>query len=129
MNISFQLKDLLARTIQEWVSLFEEENKEYLPLFKMELTFDDEKMQFYPPSEDLEETLLYVVEKICSTLQKIPTIESWLSYRNVSSFTDAAVAEHIVQNAVKTLKEAVKKHFMDPLQHLQFFGWLLLFLF
>ena len=102
--------------------LFEEENKEYLPLFKMELTFDDEKMQFYPPSEDLEETLLYVVETICSTLQNIPTIESWLSVRNISTYTDAVVAEHIVQKAVKTLKEAVKKHFKAPLQHLQLFG-------
>lgn len=64
------------RTIDAWVCLFDESNKENLPLLKMELTFDDQKMQFYPPYEELEELALFVVTLICRTMQSVPTVSN-----------------------------------------------------
>ena len=55
---------MLANTIESWVNLFDENNKQLLPLLKMELIFDDKKMQFYPTQEDLEELVLFVVEQV-----------------------------------------------------------------
>ena len=66
-----QLKDLLVRTIDAYVSLFDDENHLKLPLLKMELTFDDQHMQFYPPVGDLEEVVLLVVKQICKTMQQV----------------------------------------------------------
>ena len=78
-----QIKDLLVRTIDSWVSLFDENNKENLPLLRMELTFDDRKMQFYPQYEELEELALFVVSLICKTLQNVPTVWMFGSLSNV----------------------------------------------
>ncbi|GAB1601341.1 dynein heavy chain 12, axonemal-like isoform X2 [Argonauta hians] len=120
--LSNQFKAILVRTIHDWVSLFDENNIKFLPLLKMELTFDDEKMQFYPPSGDLEETLVYVVECICNTLQTIPTVQCWLSEsQNCNENIDANVAEHIVLKARKKLHEAVERNFQEPLEELQWF--------
>ncbi|XP_029642789.1 dynein heavy chain 12, axonemal-like isoform X2 [Octopus sinensis] len=120
--LSNQLKDILVRTINDWISLFDEDNLKYLPLLKMELTFDDEKMQFYPPSGDLEESLIYVVETICNTLQKIPTVQCWLAESQSSNeYIDATVADHIVQNAKSQLQKAVDRNFHDPQNQLQSF--------
>lgn len=74
LRFSPQIKDMLVRTIDAWVSLFDEGNKERLPLLKMELTFDDRKMQFYPPYEELEELALFVVTLIKKTMQTVPTV-------------------------------------------------------
>ena len=70
-----QLKDLLVRTIDSYVNLFMQENHLQLPILKMELTFDDEKMQFYPPVEDLEEVVLFVIKQICKTMQHVSKTE------------------------------------------------------
>lgn len=43
-----QLKDLIERSLQHWVSLFDLKDRQHLPIFKMELTFDEGKMEFYP---------------------------------------------------------------------------------
>lgn len=66
-----QLKDLLLRTINAYLSLFEHDNRLKLPLLKMELTFDDQEMQFYPPVQDLEEAVLFVVTQITKTMQQV----------------------------------------------------------
>ena len=71
VSYSFQLKGLLVRTIEAFVSLFDEENHLKLPLLKMELTFDDQHMQFYPPVGDLEEVVLLVVKQITKTMQQV----------------------------------------------------------
>ncbi len=60
---------LLGRNIEAWVNLFDESNKELLPLLRMELTFDDETMQFYPTYAELEELVLFVVEQLTGSLQ------------------------------------------------------------
>uniref|UniRef100_A0A0L8HIS0 Uncharacterized protein n=1 Tax=Octopus bimaculoides TaxID=37653 RepID=A0A0L8HIS0_OCTBM len=118
----FKLKDILVRTINDWVSLFEEDNLKHLPLLKMELTFDDEKMQFYPPSGDLEESLIYVVETICNTLQKIPTVQCWLAEsQSNNEYIDATVADHIVQSAKSKLQKAVDRNFREPQNQLHSF--------
>jgi dynein heavy chain len=63
--ISNQLKDLLVRTIRSWVEAFEvSENNKKLPTLKMELTFDDEKMQFYPPYQDLQELITLLITQV-----------------------------------------------------------------
>lgn len=51
------------------MKLFDPEDKRSLLLFKMELTFDDEKMEFYPSFQDLEDTILFIVTRIGQTLQ------------------------------------------------------------
>ncbi|GFO33725.1 dynein heavy chain 12, axonemal-like, partial [Plakobranchus ocellatus] len=119
--VSNQLKDLLVRTIDAYVSLFEPENHLELPVLKMELTFDDQKMQFYPPVEDLEETVLFVVSQICKTMQQVPTVQSWLGGGNTVSYTDARIAPHILQVYEQTLKDAVARYFEGPKAHLASF--------
>ena len=118
----FQLKLLLTRTIEAWVNLFDESNKELLPVLKMELIYDDDKMQFYPAYEDLEELVLFVVEQIVSTLQNVPTVQSWLAGGSTMQPTDAHVADHIVTAATAKLKEATKRNFEEPSAHLEWFS-------
>lgn len=55
--------------MEAFVSLFEPLSKQKLPRFKMDLTFDDEKMDFYPSFEDLEEAVLEILNSIINTLQ------------------------------------------------------------
>ncbi|CAH1783738.1 unnamed protein product, partial [Owenia fusiformis] len=119
--ISTQLKDLLVRSIESWVDLFDESNKLNLPLLKMELTFDDERMQFYPTYDDLEELVLFVVMQITKTCQQVPTVQSWLAGGNTTSNTDVSVAQHILDATYVKLKEAVKRNFEEPKAHLQSF--------
>ncbi|XP_013387188.1 dynein heavy chain 12, axonemal, partial [Lingula anatina] len=116
-----QMKDLLVRTINGWLCLFDVDNKEHLPILKMELTFDDQKMQFYPAYEDLEELILFVVHQITKTMQQVPTVSSWLAGGNTLNHINANVAEHLVQGALKTLRDAVKRNFEEPNAHLQSF--------
>ena len=66
-----KLKDLLTRSIEAWVNLFEEDNKAIVPLLRMELIYDDGRMQFYPFFTDLQELILFVVQKISQTLQQV----------------------------------------------------------
>ena len=88
----------------------------------MELTFDDEKMEFYPPSPDLEETVLFVVKQICKSMQQVPTVQSWLGGGSTLNHTDASIPEHILQKYTSKLKKAVKENFEEPAAHLQSFG-------
>lgn len=53
------------------MKLFDLEDQRRLPLFKMELTFDDEKMDFYPSFQDLEDAILFIVLLISQTLQVV----------------------------------------------------------
>lgn len=64
-----QLKDLLKRTLEGFVKLFDQEDQQRLPIFKMELTIDEDKMEFYPTFQDLEDVVLSLVERIAEALQ------------------------------------------------------------
>ncbi|XP_052285538.1 dynein axonemal heavy chain 12-like isoform X2 [Dreissena polymorpha] len=119
--VSNQLRDLITRTLDAYVALFDLEDKTRLPLLKMELTFDDEKMQFYPPSQDLEDTVLFVLKQICKTMQQVPTVQSWMSGGTILFHTDASIADHILNKYIVKLKNAVKVNFEAPQQHLQSF--------
>lgn len=103
------------------MNLFDESNKENLPVLKMELIYDDDKMQFYPAYEDLEELVLFVVEQIVGTLQNVPTVQSWLAGGSTTQSTDAKVAQHIVTAATTKLKEASKRNFEEPASQLQWY--------
>ena len=117
-----QLKNLLMHTLEAWVNLFDESNKQHLPILKMELIYEDDKMQFYPTFEDLEEVILFVVDLVVGTLQSVPTVQSWLAGSNTTSTTDAKVAEHIIQGARQKLKEAVRRYFEEPDALLKWYG-------
>ncbi|XP_022428499.1 dynein heavy chain 12, axonemal isoform X6 [Delphinapterus leucas] len=78
--MSNQLKELLKRTVEGFVKLFDQEDQRGLPIFKMELTFDDDKMEFYPTFQDLEDVVLGLVERIAEALQE--------SKRRMSYFLD-----------------------------------------
>lgn len=110
------------RTIESYVALFDPNDKAKLPLMKMELTFDDQKMQFYPPKEDLEETVLFVVSHICKAMQQVPTVQSWLAGGSTVNHTDATVADHVIKAVIEKLKEAVKREFEGPQLHLDSFS-------
>ena len=88
----------------------------------MELIYDENKMQFYPTYEDLEELVLFVLEKITNTIQQVPTVQSWLAGGSSTQNTDAKVADHIVNIATLKLKDAVRRNFDEPKAHLQWFS-------
>ncbi|XP_077865268.1 dynein axonemal heavy chain 12 [Saccoglossus kowalevskii] len=117
--ISNQIKDMIVRTVEAWVELFDLEHRQNLPIFKMELTFDNDKMEFYPYYSDLEECLLFVVTQITKTMQVVPTIQSWLSGTNELSSIDASTATHVLTWANTKLIEACKINFEGPQAHLQ----------
>lgn len=51
--------------------MFLPENHLKVPIVKMELTFDDQKMQFYPSYEIIQELLYSIVNKITMSLQGV----------------------------------------------------------
>ncbi|XP_071816044.1 dynein axonemal heavy chain 12-like isoform X3 [Apostichopus japonicus] len=117
--ISNQLKDFITRSIEAWVTLFNPEDKMYLPVFKMELTYDNDKMEFYPYYSDLEECLLFMVKQLTKTMQSVPTVQSWLSSTNESRYIDVTIAKHIIEESNRKLKEACRLNFEGPQAHLQ----------
>lgn len=52
-----------------FVNLFDPLNISKLPLFKMDLIFDDEKMDLYPNFHDLEQAVLEMANLISNTMQ------------------------------------------------------------
>ncbi|KAI9530578.1 hypothetical protein NQZ68_000068 [Dissostichus eleginoides] len=116
--ISNQLKSLLQSSIEELVNHFDPSNGQRLPLFRMALTFDDEKMEIYPTLQDLEAAILEIVNAITNTLQKVQMVQSWLA-QTLPSFVDAKVADHILAWAQVTIKTAVCKNLEEPDGHFQ----------
>ncbi|XP_055007109.1 dynein axonemal heavy chain 7-like [Boleophthalmus pectinirostris] len=112
------LKSLLHKSVAQYASLFDEKNQHSLPLFRMSLTFDDEKMEIYPTLQDLGGAIFGILNSITSTLQKVPTVQSWLA-QSTSSFVDAKVADHIWGSANAILKTAVEKNLEEPDKHFQ----------
>uniref|UniRef100_A0A3P8ZCE8 AAA+ ATPase domain-containing protein n=1 Tax=Esox lucius TaxID=8010 RepID=A0A3P8ZCE8_ESOLU len=116
--ISNQLKSLVERSVEEFVGLFDPFNVHRLPLFRMDLTFDDEKMEFYPSFQDLEEAVLEILKLITNTMQKVQTVQSWLAEAN-SSVIDARLADHVLEGAQSTVRSAIRKNLEEPFQHFQ----------
>ncbi|KAK9514800.1 hypothetical protein VZT92_025488 [Zoarces viviparus] len=116
--ISNQLKSLLQTSVEEFVNLFDPSNGHCLPLFRMALTFHDERMEIHPTLQDLEDSVLEILNGITNTLQKVQTIQSWLE-QGVPSFVDAKMADHIVAWARDTVKTAVCKNLEEAGKHFQ----------
>ncbi|XP_074537088.1 dynein axonemal heavy chain 12 [Halichoeres trimaculatus] len=114
--ISNQLKSMLHRSMEEFVSLFDPNSGHSLPVFRMALTFDDEKMEIYPTLQDLEASVFDILNAITHTLQRVQTVQSWLT-QSSSSVVDAKVADHILAQAKATVKTAVHKNLTDPDKH------------
>uniref|UniRef100_A0A8C4EGR3 Dynein axonemal heavy chain 12 n=1 Tax=Dicentrarchus labrax TaxID=13489 RepID=A0A8C4EGR3_DICLA len=55
--------------VEEFVNLFDPSNRHLLPVFRMALTFDDEKMEIYPTLQDLEAAVFEILNAITNTLQ------------------------------------------------------------
>ncbi|KAK2091660.1 Dynein heavy chain 12, axonemal [Saguinus oedipus] len=127
--MSNQLKDLLRRTVEEFAKLFDPKDQQRLPIFKMELTFDDDKMEFYPTFQDLEDSVLSLVERIAEALQNVQTIPSWLSGTSTPVNLDTALPEHVLHWAVNTLKAAVHRNLEGARKHyetyVEKYNWLL----
>ncbi|XP_015987108.1 dynein heavy chain 12, axonemal isoform X16 [Rousettus aegyptiacus] len=127
--MSNQLKDLLKRTVEGFVNLFDQEDQRGLPIFKMELTFDDDKMEFYPTCQDLEDVVLGLVERIAEALQNVQTVSSWLSGTSTTVSLDTELPEHVLQWALNTLKVAVHRNLEGARKHyetyVEKYNWLL----
>ncbi|XP_039551458.1 dynein heavy chain 12, axonemal [Passer montanus] len=124
--LSNQLKELLQRTTEFYVKLFDPEDKRRLPIFKMDLTLDENRMEFYPSLQDLEEAILFVVDCIGQTLQNFQTVHAWLT--GGTATLDAELPAHTVQWAKSTLKKSIRDNLEGPKQHfngyVENYGWL-----
>ncbi|NWZ10772.1 DYH12 protein, partial [Agelaius phoeniceus] len=124
--MSNQLKELLQRTTEVFVKLFDLEDRRRLPIFKMDLTLDENRMEFYPSLQDLEEAILFVVDCIGQTLQNFQTVDAWLM--GSTETLDAELPAHIVQWAKSTLGESIRDNLEGPKQHfkgyVENYGWL-----
>ncbi|NWX36316.1 DYH12 protein, partial [Notiomystis cincta] len=124
--MSNQLKELLGRTTEVFVKLFDPEDRSRLPLFKMDLTYDENRMEFYPSLQDLEEAILFVVDCIGQTLQNVQTIQAWL--KGGTAALDAELPGHTVQWAKSTLQKSIRDNLEGPKEHfkgyVESYGWL-----
>ncbi|NXM89081.1 DYH12 protein, partial [Oenanthe oenanthe] len=124
--LSNQVKELLQRTTEVFVKLFDPEDRSRLPLFKMDLTFDENRMEFYPSLEDLEEAILFVVDCIGQTLQNIQTVRACLT--GGTATVDTELPAHIAQWAKSTLKKSIRDNLEGPKEHfkgyVESYGWL-----
>ncbi|XP_059129967.1 dynein axonemal heavy chain 12 isoform X1 [Peromyscus eremicus] len=127
--MSNQLKDLLRRTVEEFVKLFDPKHQDRLPIFKMELTFDEDKMEFYPTFQELEDVVLGLIERISEILQNVQTVSSWLSGTSSPVNLDTELPEHVLHWALNTLKIAVHRNLEGTKAHydsyVENYNWLL----
>ncbi|XP_053147136.1 dynein axonemal heavy chain 12 isoform X3 [Hemicordylus capensis] len=126
--MSNQIKELLKRTVEHYVQLFDLDDQRWLPLFKMELTFDYEKMDFYPSFQDLESSILFIVNLIAQTLQNVQTIHTWLGGGTTVTTIDTELPEHVITWASSALRKAINANLKGPKAHfdsyVEKYGWL-----
>ncbi|XP_061667239.1 dynein axonemal heavy chain 12-like [Syngnathoides biaculeatus] len=116
--ISNQLKNLLQRSVEEFVYPFHPNNYHFLPIFHMTLTFNDEKMGIYPTLEELEEDVFEILNTITNTLQKVQTVQSWLA-QSSSEYVDARAPDHTLAWARFTVTATVRKNLEEPDRYFQ----------
>ena len=83
---SNQLKDILLRTIYAWCDVLRPDNHLNVPIIRMELTFDDQKMQFYPTTSSINDLLTTIVEKIANSLPGVNHILNAFIFFVILSF-------------------------------------------
>ncbi|NXD22191.1 DYH12 protein, partial [Spelaeornis formosus] len=124
--LSNQLKELLQRTTEVFVKLFDPEDRSHLPLFKLDLTYEENRMEFYPSLQDLEEAILSVVDCIGQTLQNVQMMSAWET--GGTATLDAELPAHTVKWAKSTLKKSIRDNLEGPKEHLkgyvESYGWL-----
>ncbi|NXQ38477.1 DYH12 protein, partial [Catharus fuscescens] len=124
--ISNQVKELLQRTTEAFVKLFDPEDRSRLPLFKMDLTLDENRMEFFPSLQDLEETILFVVDCIGQTLQNVQTVRAWLT--GGTETVDTELPAHTAQWAKSMLQKSITENLEGPKEHfkgyVERYGWL-----
>ena len=92
---------------------FDERNKAFLPLLKMELILDEETkmMMFYPYFTDLKELIIYAVECVAESLQEVIKLLSSLLFNlfgfrqktnnklsgSENSFLESNIGNHIFE--------------------------------
>ncbi len=114
---SNQLKDLLLRSINSWCDILRAENHLNVPVIRMELTFDDQKMQFYPSVITIRELLFSVVEKISTSLPNIQSVRGFINAEN--EIIETTVAEHFIKRAQDRLTDSLEFYLIEPRKHLQ----------
>uniref|UniRef100_A0A8C8DLQ1 Dynein axonemal heavy chain 12 n=1 Tax=Oryzias sinensis TaxID=183150 RepID=A0A8C8DLQ1_9TELE len=124
--ISNQLRSVLHRGIEEFVSVFDPSRQHCLPIFQMALTFDDEKMEMYPTPRDVEKSVLEILNVITNTFQKVQTVQSWLGHAS-PSFVNAKVTGDYFLWAQSTVKTAILKNMEGPGKHFQSYGTKILY--
>ncbi|XP_021265333.1 dynein heavy chain 12, axonemal [Numida meleagris] len=121
-----QLKELLIRNVEAFVKLFDPEDRSYLPLFKMELILGEKHMEFYPSLQELEEAILFVVNRIGQTLQNVQTVHSWLA--GGTTTLDTELPSHVIAWAASTLKKSIRDNLEGPKEYfenyVERYGWL-----
>uniref|UniRef100_G1N3W3 Dynein axonemal heavy chain 12 n=1 Tax=Meleagris gallopavo TaxID=9103 RepID=G1N3W3_MELGA len=119
-----QLRDLLIRNVEAFVKLFDPEDRSCLPLFKMELIIDEKHVEFYPSFQELEEAILFVVNRIGQTLQNVQTVHSWLAGGAATLCTE--LPAHIMAWAASTLKKVIRDNLEGPKEYFEIgrYGWL-----
>ncbi|XP_069721684.1 dynein axonemal heavy chain 12 [Phaenicophaeus curvirostris] len=124
--MSSQLKELLRRTVEAFVKLFDPEDRNCLPLFKMKLTVDEKKMKFYPSFQDLEEAILFIVKCIERTCENTQTVQSWLM--GDTATLDTELPSHVIAWATSTLKKTIRDSLEGPKEYfenyVERYGWL-----
>ncbi|XP_061590831.1 dynein axonemal heavy chain 12 [Cololabis saira] len=116
--ISNQLKSVLQANTEKFVSVFEPCSLHCLPIFRIVLAFDDEKMEMYPSFQELDATLLEILNTITNTFQKVQTVSSLLRQTSCS-FVDAKVADQVLAWAHDTVNNTVYKYLEEPDKHLK----------
>ncbi|NXP46066.1 DYH7 protein, partial [Heliornis fulica] len=127
--MSNQIKELLIRTVEAFVKPFDPEDRKSLPLFKMELTISEKKMELYPSIQDLEEAILFTVHRIGQTLQVCFSLylNMYLLMEGTTTL-DSELPNHVIAWATSTLKISVRDNFQSPKEYFENyvkrFGWL-----
>ncbi|KAM9785999.1 dynein axonemal heavy chain 12-like [Neosynchiropus ocellatus] len=116
--LSNQLKSLLEKNVDEFVSLFQSSADCCPPLYHMALTFQEETMNICPTLQELEAAVFEILSAITNTLQTVQTVQSWLAPASIM-YVDAKVADHILARATNTVQGIVRKNLEKPNKHFQ----------
>ena len=118
--MSNQICNFLHRTIDAVVDLFRIDNKSKLPILKVELVLEDNKMQFYPTYNDLEELVLHFVDVISKSMQKVQTVNSYMA-STTTEYVRVILADDIIKGAKTELKASCQRNFEEPQACLQWY--------
>ena len=92
------------------------ENHLICPVIRMELTFDDNKMQFYPTYNTIRDLFLSVVDKIAQALPSVQSIKGFINAEN--EIIDTTVSNDSIKKAGERLKESLEFYMIEPRSHL-----------